>query len=119
MQLLLQVILGPNFASLRLFLCTMCGALALYLFSLTKGFQGSVPVLKKLLPGHEDVFYNRIDFVIVIVLGSIIGTLFFVPSNPPQALAAGFGWVSGVNILTAPDSAKKQVLITKESSEHQ
>jgi uncharacterized membrane protein YbjE (DUF340 family) len=101
----LLYLLGPELHQVRLFLLTVCGALALYLFSLSKGFQGSVPVLRKLFPDWRDAVYDRLDFCIVILLGSIIGTVFFVPTNPAQALAAGFGWISAVNILTAPQTA--------------
>jgi uncharacterized membrane protein YbjE (DUF340 family) len=97
----LSFVLGPDCAPIRYFLYTVCGATCLYLFSLSKGFEGSVPVLRRLLPNRPSVFYDRVDFLIVIVLGSIVGTVFFVPVTPAQALAAGFGWVSAVNVLSA------------------
>jgi hypothetical protein len=78
---------------------TLLGAGAMYVFSLHKGFQGSVPFLKKVFPGHGAVFYNRLDCILVICFGSIIGTIFFAPSSAIQALAAGFGWVGAINIL--------------------
>ena len=93
---------SAEFAFARNFFYTLCGATALYLFSLAKGFKGSTPVLRRLLPSRSDVFYDRLDFFVVIVFGSIIGSVFFVPSNPPQALAAGFGWIAAVNVLSSP-----------------
>jgi uncharacterized membrane protein YbjE (DUF340 family) len=88
---------------IRLFLLTLCGSTALYLFSLSRGFRGSSPVLKKLMPGHRDHYYDRVDFVVMIVFGSIIGTVFFVPTTATQALAAGFGWISAVNVLVGTE----------------
>jgi hypothetical protein len=84
------------------FSLALCGSTALYLFSLSKGFTGAAPKLKQLFPGKQPVFYNRLDFIIVIVLGSVIGIVFFQPQTPTQALAAGFGWISAVNVLSQP-----------------
>jgi hypothetical protein len=98
----IMFLMGPEFSPVRNYFFTMCGATALYLFSLTKGFRGSTPVLRRLLPSRSDVFYDRVDFVVVIVLGSVIGTVFFVPSNATQALSAGFGWIAAVNVLSSP-----------------
>ncbi len=78
---------------------TFFGSVVMYLFSLSKGFTGSVPALQKLMPGRTQVFYDRVDFVIVVVTGAIVGTVFFHPQDPLQALAAGLGWSSAINVL--------------------
>jgi hypothetical protein len=75
------------------------GSLVMYLFSLSKGFTGSVPALQRLMPGKKQVFYDRVDFGIVVVTGAVVGTLFFRPQDPLQALAAGLGWSSAINVL--------------------
>jgi hypothetical protein len=84
------------------YVITLFGAFCMYVFSLTKGFQGAVSFLKRFFPGHSDVFYDRLDFFVVILAGSIIGTIFFSPNSALQALAAGFGWVGAVNVLLSP-----------------
>ena len=81
------------------YLTTLFGATAMYVFSLHKGFQGAVDFLKRFFPGRAQVFYDRVDFVIVIFAGSLIGTIAFAPTNTLQALAAGFGWVGAINVL--------------------
>ncbi|MBI1806503.1 MAG: hypothetical protein HYR76_05570 [Ignavibacteria bacterium] len=81
------------------FSLTLFGSIVMYIFSLFKGFQGAVAFLNKVLPGHSKVFYDRLDFLIVVMTGAIVGTIFFSPSNNLQALAAGFGWVGAINIL--------------------
>jgi uncharacterized membrane protein YbjE (DUF340 family) len=81
------------------YILTFFGAFAMYVFSLNKGFKGATPFLKKILPGNSQVFYDRLDFLFVVISGSIIGYVFFSPSNPLEALAAGFGWVGAMNIL--------------------
>jgi hypothetical protein len=83
------------------YLVTLFGAIAMFLFSLAKGFEGSKPALKRLLPGKLEVLYDRLDFILIVRSGSIIGTIFFRPGNPLQALSAGFGWTSAVNILAS------------------
>jgi hypothetical protein len=80
---------------------TLFGAMAMYVFSLHKGFHGAVAFLRTVAPGHQDVFYARLDFVLSTVIGSIIGYIAFMPATPFQALAAGFGWVGTMNVLIA------------------
>ncbi|MDX6496970.1 MAG: hypothetical protein QOG23_230 [Blastocatellia bacterium] len=84
------------------YVITLFGAFCMYVFSLTRGFQGAISFLKKFFPGHSEVFYDRLDFFVVILAGSIIGTIFFSPNSALQALAAGFGWVGAVNVLLSP-----------------
>lgn len=81
------------------YVTTLFGAGAMYIFSLFKGFTGAVPALKRLLPSHSEVFYDRLDFVILVITGSIIGTIFFHPRDTLQALSAGFGWTGAINVL--------------------
>jgi hypothetical protein len=77
----------------------MLGAIAMYLFASSKGRQSTVPRLRRLLPGKSDTFYYRTDFILVIIIGSAFGDIFFNPQAPIQALAAGCGWVGALNVL--------------------
>jgi hypothetical protein len=81
------------------YVTTLFGAGAMYVFSLFRGFTGSVPALQRLLPNRSTVFYDRLDFLILVFTGSIIGTIFFHPQDTLQALSAGFGWVGAINVL--------------------
>lgn len=74
------------------YLITLFGAIAMYLFSLAKGFGGSKPALKRLLPERRELTYDRIDFMLIVIAGSIVGAIFFRPNDPLQSLSAGFGW---------------------------
>lgn len=78
---------------------TLFGAISMYVFSLNKGFSGSIDFLKAFFPNRQEVFYIRCDFIVVNIVGSIVGTIFFNPSSALEALAAGFGWVGAINIL--------------------
>ncbi len=84
------------------YLITLFGAFCMYVFSLNRGFQGAVDFLRRFFPNHTPVFYDRLDFFVVILAGSVIGTIFFSPTNTFQALAAGFGWVGAINVLLSP-----------------
>ena len=98
MQEFTQVVLNAHVIN---YFTTLFGASAMYVFTLFKGFHGSVPALKRLLPSHADVFYDRLDFVILVFTGSVIGTIFFHPQDTLQALSAGFGWTGAVNVLVS------------------
>jgi hypothetical protein len=73
----------------------------MYVFALNKGFEGAVPFLRKFFPKRAETFYNWADFCIVVVSGSIIGTICFRPQDSLSALAAGFGWVGAMTVLIA------------------
>jgi hypothetical protein len=94
-----KILVSPYLIKGMLYLITLFGSTAMYVFSLSKGFHGSVDFLRKMFPDHSQLFYDRIDFFVVIFAGSVIGTIFFSPTNTLQALAAGFGWVGAINVL--------------------
>jgi hypothetical protein len=77
----------------------LVGAVLMYFFAAKNGLEGTIPRLKNLLPGKPEAFYFRVDFVLVILLGPIVGLICFTPTNAFQALAAGCGWVSALNVL--------------------
>lgn len=85
------------------FFITMFGAMAMYAFSLMKGFEGAATFLRRVLPDRQQVFYDRLDFVVVVIAGSIIGYIFFSPASQLEALAAGFGWVGAISVLMNRD----------------
>ena len=92
MEIINQIINSPHFPKSIHYLTTLFGSAAMYIFSLNKGFEGSTKFLKKFFPGKSQVFYDRLDFFIVVLAGSMIGTIFFNPDSTLEALAAGFGW---------------------------
>jgi hypothetical protein len=95
-----------NYLATLRYLVTLFGSSAMYAFSLNKGFEGAIIFLKKAFPGRNEAFYSRMDFFVVSISGSIIGTIFFGPTNNLQALAAGFGWVGTVNVLLSQGGNK-------------
>jgi hypothetical protein len=84
---------------LLFYLTAMLGAIITYLFASTKGLESTVPKLKQLFPGKTETFYYRLDFFLVVIIGSIVGYIFFAPTQTIQALASGCGWVGALNLL--------------------
>ncbi|MFP5263730.1 MAG: hypothetical protein ACLGJB_17760 [Blastocatellia bacterium] len=83
------------------FVITLFGATVMYMFALSKKAPGSVTFLQTILPGRTQLFYDRLDFLVVVFVGSIIGTIFFHPTDALQALSAGFGWIGALNLLVS------------------
>jgi hypothetical protein len=90
---------SPDFLPILYFLCTVFGVAATHVFSIHQGLEGSATFLKQHFPGYDDVFYRRLDFLLSLLFGSIIGTILFAPSNVIEAFAAGVGWDSAFNTL--------------------
>ncbi len=82
-----------------LFAVTLLGSVAMYMFSLHQGFEGAVSFLKRMFPNRAQVFYDRVDFIVVTLFGSFIGYIIFEPSNTAKALTAGLGWISAISII--------------------
>lgn len=82
-----------------LYAMTLFGAFAMHVFQQYKGFTGSISFLKAVLPGRSDVFYVRLDLVVAVLSGSVIGYVIFAPTAALPALAAGFGWTSAMQTL--------------------
>ena len=85
--------------AILMWLLTAFACAAMHIFSMVKGFEGSIPWLRRMWPERSDAFYHRVDFVMVVLIGSIIGYLLFRPEQIPHALTAGFGWIGAVSIL--------------------
>lgn len=94
----------PEGQKLSLYLTTLFGSFIMYIFSFQKGFDGSISVLKKLFPGRRKVFYDRLDFFVVVVSGSFVGMIMFIPTNHVQAFSAGLGWVGAVTMVLRSQS---------------
>lgn len=83
-----------------LYFVTLFGAAAMQVFSLNKGFEGTVPFLKRITSKRRSAaFYARMDFFLTVFLGSFLGFIFFAPDNAQKALASGLGWVASVNVF--------------------
>jgi hypothetical protein len=62
------------------------------MFPFQREFQGSREFLRHMLPGRTALFYERTDFLVSCVMGSILGMLIVQPASVHTALATGLGW---------------------------
>jgi hypothetical protein len=68
------------------------GCAAGRVFPFQREFQGSREFLEHMFPGRTLLFYERADFFVTCVMGSILGTLIVQPTSVHAALATGLGW---------------------------
>lgn len=99
LRAIFQFFLTPEGQAISLYLTTLFGSFTMYIFSFQKGFEGSVSVLRRLFPQRKKVFYDRLDFFLVVISGSFVGMILFIPSNHVQAFSAGLGWVGAVTMI--------------------
>ena len=85
-----------------LYASAMVGSLFMYLFASGSDQDSRLAIrkIRGLIPGRNPVFYQRLDFVIFIFLGPVVGMICFDPQGSFQALAAGFSWVGAVGLLS-------------------
>ncbi|HEV7367352.1 MAG TPA: hypothetical protein VGN76_16015 [Gemmatimonadales bacterium] len=75
------------------------GCAAGRVFPFQREFQGSREFLEHMFPGRTLLFYERTDFFISCVLGSIMGMIIVQPTSIHTALATGLGWPFIVRFL--------------------
>jgi hypothetical protein len=75
------------------------GCAAGRVFPFQREFQGSRDFLKHMFPGRTALFYERTDFFLTCILGSILGMLIVQPTTVHTALATGLGWPFIVRVL--------------------
>lgn len=68
------------------------GCAAGRVFPFQREFQGSREFLEHMFPGRTLVFYERADFFVTCVMGSILGMILVQPTSVHSALATGLGW---------------------------
>jgi hypothetical protein len=68
------------------------GCAAGRVFPFQRGFEGSREFLEHMFPGRTPLFYERTDFLLSCVMGSILGMLIVQPASVHTALATGLGW---------------------------
>jgi hypothetical protein len=75
------------------------GCAAGRVFPFQRDFPGSREFLEHMFPGRRAVFYERTDFFLTCVMGSLLGTLIVQPASTHTALATGLGWPIIVRFL--------------------
>jgi hypothetical protein len=82
-----------NSSQIYLFTLTVFGSLLVPIFSPSgKCDRTSLPFLRVVLPGRGTAFYNRLDFCITVLVGTVLGFLVIHPTAALDAIGAGAGW---------------------------
>lgn len=75
------------------------GCAAGRVFPFQREFQGSRDFLKHMFPDRTALFYERTDFFLTCILGSMLGMIIVQPTTVHTALATGLGWPFIVRFL--------------------
>jgi uncharacterized protein YoxC len=90
------------------YMMTLLGAFLNPLFSSTGTCDHtSLPLLHRIFPNKSETFYNRTDFIVTVIVGSILGYVVMEPSTTFTAIAGGFGWSTIMEKLTQGKINKK------------
>lgn len=74
-------------------ICTWIGALFGHILSLyDKSFQGCRPFVSRIFPNKKEVFYERIDLILLPTIGCLLAYLLLDPSDIKSATFAGLTW---------------------------
>jgi hypothetical protein len=96
----LAALLQSGLATKLLYLIIVgIGCAAGRVFPFQREFQGSREFLEHMFPGRTLVFYDRADFFVTCVMGSILGMIIVQPTSVHTALATGLGWPFIVRFL--------------------
>lgn len=79
-------------------LTVVFGAFTTIVFELARSLPTTVRWLKKLFPKRSRDWYDRMDFFVVWVLGSLAAYFVFQPLDPRQGFLSGLGRVSAIRL---------------------
>lgn len=91
----------------ELLFCTWLGALFGHMLSLyDTSFKGCRSFLSRVVPERKDVFYDRLELLLLPAIGSVLAYLLLDPTNIKSATFAGLTW-SGTLIALLKRSNSK------------
>jgi hypothetical protein len=89
----LAALLPSGLATKLLYLIIVgIGCAAGRVFPFQREFQGSREFLEHMFPARTLLFYDRADFFVTCIMGSILGMIIVQPARVHTALATGLGW---------------------------
>jgi hypothetical protein len=85
-KLFQEITIGPYFF-------VWIGSLIGHVLSLyDKSFQGSKVFLRGVIPNQSDTFYNRLDFIVLPIIGTVLAVVLISPSDPKTGVFSGLSW---------------------------
>ncbi|MFB9842505.1 hypothetical protein [Mucilaginibacter ginsenosidivorans] len=84
---------------------TWIGALCGHILSLySHDFAGAKPFLEKIFPDHSNKFYDRLELIIVPVIGALLAFVLLDPTNLKSSIFAGLSWSGTLSSLLKRNS---------------
>jgi hypothetical protein len=105
---LLTKLATPVLRFVILYGISLLGAALMSIFSMNKGFPGSISFLRAVFPQKSKRFYLLLDFILVTIFGSFVGTILFNPNTAFQAFCAGIGWIGALNVVASRASGDQE-----------
>lgn len=84
---------------IRLLVIAFTAAFAAMLSYSPKGFKGTIPFLKQCFPGLSKECYFRINFFLIVVIGTFFGYLLSQPKTPTACIFAGLTWTGSIQAI--------------------
>lgn len=84
---------------IRLLIIAFTAAFAAMLSYSPKGFKGTIPFLKQCFPGMSKECYFRINFFLIVIIGTFFGYLLSQPETPSACIFAGLTWTGSIQAI--------------------
>lgn len=84
---------------IRLLVVAFTAAFAAMLSYSPKGFKGTIPFLKQCFPGKSKKCYFRINFLLIIIIGTFFGYLLSRPKTLAACIFAGLTWTGSIQAI--------------------
>ncbi len=101
-----------------IFFQTWLGAICAHILSLySSSFKGTIPFLKNLFPERSKLFYFRLDFLVLPIIGALLAYVLLDPVGLKSSIFAGLSW-SGtlIALLKRSTAIAKEVDLSTEES---
>lgn len=84
---------------IRLLVIAFTAAFAAMLSYSPKGFKGTIPFFKQCFPGKSKKYYYRINFFLIVIIGTFFGYLLSQPETPAACIFAGLTWTGSIQAI--------------------
>lgn len=84
---------------IRILTVAITAAFAAMLSFTPKGFKGTIPFLKKFFPSWTEERCFRVNFFLIIIIGTFFGYLMSSPKSPVACIIAGLTWTGSIQAL--------------------
>ena len=76
---------------------------------LPKGFSGTISFLQQFFPYRKSQWYFRVNFFLIIIIGTFFGYLLSKPQTPEACIFVGLTWTTSIQaILHTTSKDEKQ-----------